>query len=152
MCETQISLNVITNSFASSVYLSQNDNINFYLAGGNYNHHTGSFFDEITISALENLYTDIFFFTASGVSADVGFTIGSSAEGPIKRKMIQCAKKTIAVLDHTKIGHTGLRLVCGFDSIQTIITDDQAVPNAVEALRQKGVEMILVPVNSPEGL
>lgn len=148
LCESGMNLTVITNSFASSILLSQSDAINFYLAGGNYNRHTGSFFDEITVSTIENLYADIFFFTASGVSADVGFTIGSSAEGPIKRKMIQCSKKTVAVLDHTKIGHTGLRLVCGFDSIQTIITDDQADDEAVEALTQKNVEVIQVPTSS----
>lgn len=148
LCESGISLTVITNSFAASLLLFQSEAINFYLSGGNYNRHTGSFFDEITLSAIENLYADIFFFTASGVSADVGFTIGSSAEGPIKRKMIQCSKKTIAVLDHTKIGHTGLRLVCGFDSIQTIITDDLADPKALEALRAKNVEVIQVPTTS----
>ncbi|MBS6953013.1 MAG: DeoR/GlpR transcriptional regulator [Enterocloster asparagiformis] len=149
LCEAQIDITVITNSFAAAAVLAQHESINFYLAGGNYSPHTGSFFDEITTAAITSLYADLFFFTAHGVSADVGFTIGSSAEGPIKRTMIQCSKKTIAVLDHTKIGHTGLKLVCGFDSIHTIITDSLADPSAVNSLRQKGVEVILVPAASP---
>lgn len=146
ICEADLSVTVITNSFSASVLLAQSESVNLYLAGGNYNSHTGSFFDEITISAIGNLYASIFFFAASGVSADIGFTIESSAEGPIKRKMIQCSQKTVAVLDHTKIGHTGLCFVCGFDSIQTIITDELADQKAINALIKKGIEVVQVPV------
>ena len=148
ICEKDIPITVITNSFSSAIILSQNSNINLYLAGGNYNHHTGSFFDEITVSSMNNLYSDIFFFAASGVSENVGFTIGSSAEGSIKRKMIECAKKTIAVLDHTKLGHTGLRLVCGLDTVNTIITDSDADSKTVESLRKKDIEVLIAPMNT----
>jgi DeoR/GlpR family transcriptional regulator of sugar metabolism len=151
LCEAKIDITVITNSFATAMVLAQCETVNFYLAGGNYSAHTGSFFDEITTAAIAGLYADLFFFTAHGVSAEEGFTIGSSAEGPIKRTMIQRSKKTVAVLDHTKIGRVGLKLVCGFDTIRTIITDDLADSSAVAAIRQKGVEIILAPTAAPFG-
>jgi len=146
--ESDIPLNVITTSFFATSLLVYKDNIELNLIGGKYDANTGSFFDENSIEIIKTMWSDIFFMGAKGVSPSVGYSISSATEASLKRTMRQCSNRTVALLDHTKIGTVAFKRVCGVEDVDTIITDYKADAAVVEKLREKGLKVILV---SPNG-
>ncbi len=68
-------------------------------------------------------------------------------EMEIKKSMIKCAKKKILLVDSTKIFKQSLLTLVDFDEIDIIITDDKIEPESAEFLREKGIDLRIVPVN-----
>jgi DeoR family fructose operon transcriptional repressor len=57
---------------------------------------------------------------------------------------MECAKKTIVVADHTKVGTISFVQMGSVDSIDLLITDSGAKPEAVDALQKAGVDVMIV--------
>jgi DeoR/GlpR family transcriptional regulator of sugar metabolism len=79
--------------------------------------------------------------TLEGVSNSHGLLID------IQLAMIRAAHKVIFCLDHTKFNRQSVLPLCGLDSVDTIVTDDQAPHDLVEHLRAREIEVILAPLN-----
>jgi DeoR/GlpR family transcriptional regulator of sugar metabolism len=58
--------------------------------------------------------------------------------------MIRAARKVIFCMDSTKLGAKSLFFLCSADQVQTLVTNDDANPAIVSALRKKGVDVHLV--------
>jgi DeoR/GlpR family transcriptional regulator of sugar metabolism len=59
--------------------------------------------------------------------------------------MIEAAEKVILCLDHTKLGRRSLSHLCDLEVVDTLVTDSQASPEIVEALRARNMEIIVAP-------
>ncbi len=143
--ESSKPMSVITNNFPAAAALTTAPHVDLYVSGGRYQREKSSLDSE---AFFQTMRSDLFFLAVSGIAHDVGYTIPNVEEVRTKHAMMRCSSKTIAVVDHSKLGKVGLKLVCGFDQINTIISDDQADISEVEKLRNLGVQVILVPTEA----
>ena len=58
--------------------------------------------------------------------------------------MIEVSQEVVAVADASKFGRRSLSVIAGVERLHKLVTDTSASPQAVEALRARGVEVILV--------
>lgn len=80
---------------------------------------------------------------------DVGLMTPHVLEAQLNAQMIRCARRVIAVADLSKLLRRNLSVIAKVEQIHTLITDDGADPAIVAALRQRGVEVVIV---SPGGV
>ena len=83
------------------------------------------------------------FLAVDGFDIERGLTTTHTMEAHLNRKMIESAMQTIAVFDSSKFGRRGLCSICGVESVDTIVTDDQIPENVRKFLDEKGVNVIV---------
>ena len=72
-------------------------------------------------------------------------TIAHQLIAEVGTTMAEQARRIIAVTDSRKIGRAGLRArSCRSASVTTLVTDDEADPAELDAIRAAGVEVIVV--------
>jgi DeoR/GlpR family transcriptional regulator of sugar metabolism len=70
----------------------------------------------------------------------------------IQHAMIAGAQKVIFCLDHTKFGRRSVLPLCDLESVDVIVTDSAAPLDLVEALRGRGLEVVVAPLSeAPAG-
>jgi DeoR family transcriptional regulator of aga operon/DeoR family fructose operon transcriptional repressor len=84
------------------------------------------------------------FFGAKGLTLGEGLTDVNHAEVAIKKRFIERAKEVVAVVDSSKWGHVGFASFATVDEVDCIITDEDAPSDMVAALREVGVEVIVI--------
>jgi DeoR/GlpR family transcriptional regulator of sugar metabolism len=85
---------------------------------------------------------DVAIMSAGGVSVE-GITNSHGLLIDIQRAMINAAQKVIFCFDHTKFGRKSVLPLCGLESIDTIVSDSSAPVDLVEALRARGLEVVI---------
>jgi DeoR family transcriptional regulator of aga operon len=79
-----------------------------------------------------------------GFDISVGIATHFEQEASLNRVMCEVASKIIVVTDSSKFGKRGSHIICRHTDIDTLITDSDAPPEVLEALRDAGVEVHLV--------
>lgn len=134
-------LQIITNFLPLANDLIQHSHENLVIMGGQYNRAK-----RVTLSL--NTQNEINYF------ANVMFTCGKglTTAGLYKNDMIianseqplaQKADKLIALVDSTKLGKQVGMLFSSLDEIDILITGKEANPDIIQALREKGLEVVL---------
>ncbi len=141
--ESSLELTVLTCSFAAASILVKSSRIKLFIAGGRYDDRDASFHDEISQAIFHSMRADICFLSVNGVSETAGFTIPSPEEAAIKQAMLRCSQKRIVTADHSKLGRIGLKVVCGFDEVDTLITNAPGHYEAVGKFQELGLEVII---------
>ena len=103
--------------------LSKAPNLTLFLTGGRYQPQKDAYIDQTAEQLVLSMRSDLFFLTCNGVSAQDGFTISDVDEISMKRSMSQCSKRTICVVDSSKIGKASLKVIFTPAQIKTLITD-----------------------------
>src|SRR5206468_7828099 len=88
------------------------------------------------------IHADVAIMSAGGISLE-GITNSHGLLIDIQRAMIKAAKKVIFCFDHTKLGRQSVSPLCDLDCVDTIVTDSAAPPDLVQALRARGLEVIV---------
>ncbi|MGE5558126.1 MAG: DeoR/GlpR family DNA-binding transcription regulator [Bacillota bacterium] len=85
-----------------------------------------------TLSQLDQAYIDLAFLGASGFLPQAGFTNSNPFECEVKRKIIERSRRTVMLLDSTKIGRQAAFAFAKTGEIGLFITD-RALPVDVKA-------------------
>ncbi len=83
------------------------------------------------------------FFGAKGFTLEEGLTDVNSAEVAFKRDLVAHTKRVIAIIDSSKWGRVGFASFATIDQIDCVITDDDAPPDMVAVVRDRGVKVIM---------
>lgn len=97
-----------------------------------------------TLAQLEDLTADKVFLGTDGLTMDVGITTANVLMAQVDQLMVERSRQTILVTDSSKFGRAGFVPVQPVQAFHTIITDTDAPPDMIEAIRKAGVEVILV--------
>lgn len=97
-----------------------------------------------TIDNLRGLHADKMFLGSDGLTFSRGLTTANMLEAEVSRAMVEAASEIIVVADSSKIGVVGLTTIIPMTKIHKLITDTEAPSEFVAALREQGVEVILV--------
>ncbi len=97
-----------------------------------------------TLAQLQEMRASMVFVGADGLTLDNGATTANILMAEVDRLMVEHSQRVILVTDSSKFGRVGFVPVKPVNAFHTIITDTNAPPDMVQAIRDLGVEVILV--------
>jgi len=78
------------------------------------------------------------------VDPQIGVMTPHLAEAELNAKMIAISREVVVVADSSKFARRNISLIARVEQLHMLITDHAAPAEAVEQLRQRGVEVRLV--------
>jgi len=138
------SVNIITNALNIAALLIDVPSVRLIMPGGILRRESNSLSGHMAEAALANLQADRLYLGADGVDPQIGVMTPHLAEAQLNAKMIQICRQVVVVADSSKFMRRNISLIAKVEQINMLITDRAAPPEAVEELRQRGVEVQLV--------
>ena len=137
-------INVVTNSIAVTEELRDVSSIHVILLGGEINGQNAFIFGEDAKAQLLRYQADWAILSVDGISKDAGVTTFYADEAVIDRMMMERARKTMIVADHTKIGRIGFTCIREINGEMELVTDEHDEKEKLQELKNQGVHVILV--------
>jgi DeoR/GlpR family transcriptional regulator of sugar metabolism len=135
------SLTVITSNLAVYEELQDEKGIQLVLLGGVVRRDYRSLVGFLTEDNLRQVRADVLFLGTSGIRPDGQVLDTTAVEVPVKRAMIAASDKVVLVADAAKFPGRGMARVCGPEDIDVLVTNAQADPATLAAMREAGVEV-----------
>jgi len=137
-------LTVVTNSLNIASELAVRPNLKLVVTGGVARPESYELVGPLAEGALATLNLDLVLVGVDGISVDEGFTTHHEVEAHTNHALIDRARRVVVVADSSKLGQVAFARICGLDDVDELITDSDAAPEEVEAVRAAGLEVTLV--------
>jgi DeoR/GlpR family transcriptional regulator of sugar metabolism len=144
-------LTIITNGIEAGLALARNRSHTVILAGGVVHPGGASVAGPLGASLLETLHVKTAFVSCSGLSLEAGLTEVDINEIQLKKTMIRCAERVVALVDSTKVGKVDLTSFAGLSQIAHIITDRELDPAIRQQLARNGIALTVCAAQPPVG-
>ncbi len=142
-------LHVITNSLPVANFFASSANTEVIVSGGIIYPRLGVLVGPLAVDLFSNTHADLAILSGAGITPD-GISNSHALLIDIQRAMIQAASRVIFCFDHTKIGRRSVAHLCTLDRIDTVVTDSAAPPELLQALRERGVEVLVTGSAAPK--
>ncbi|WP_306205204.1 DeoR/GlpR family DNA-binding transcription regulator [Actinoplanes sp. RD1] len=143
----RVDLTVVTNALNIAAELALRPRLKLIMTGGVSRTQSYELVGPIADQALAGLNMQVAVVGVDGISARGGLTTHDEIEANTNAHMIRRADRVIVVADSSKLDKVCLARICGLGDVNLLVTDDEADPERVGALRQAGLEVI---VTGPE--
>ena len=134
----------VTNSLYTALELQKLPNARVIVLGGSLNTKLSATFGLQTIQQIREFNLDKLFLSVDGIDAKMGITNAMPFESEINQVIMACARQTIVVADHTKVGNVSFVQMGNIDQVDILVTDTAADPEAIAQLREAGVTVQMV--------
>jgi DeoR family transcriptional regulator, aga operon transcriptional repressor len=138
------SINVITNALNIAALLIDVPSVRLIMPGGILRRESNSLSGPLAEAALATLQADRLYLGADGVDPQIGVMTPHLAEAQLNARMIGICRQVVVVADSSKFMRRNISLIARIEQLHMLITDRAAPAEAVEQLRQRGVEVRLV--------
>ncbi|KGQ71325.1 hypothetical protein A1D23_00255 [Chelonobacter oris] len=136
------SVQVITNYFPLLNYLIEQNHENLVVLGGQYYKERSLFLT--TEQKTDAFYAGHYMFTSGSGLSEEGLFKVDLLSAMVEQKMLDHVNKVVALVDSSKVGQRIGTLFSPAEKLDIVITGKDADPEIVSALREKGVEVLLV--------
>lgn len=136
-------LNIVTNSLAIAMELGNTPTFHVLLLGGEINASYGFTTGGDTQIQLSNYRADWAILSVDGVSAQSGITTYHPEEAMLDRLMMANARNPLIAATGNKIGIAGFSRICDCDEKIQLVTDNTCDKEALLALQERGVRVII---------
>ena len=136
-------LTVVTNDFNVLGALTQKRNVKIVMLGGELRRKNMAFYGAQTIAALDELLLDKLFLGVDGFDVERGVTTHHEPESQLNRKMVDVARRVIAVTDSSKFGRVCLHRIIDISEIDDLVTDTAAPAYISQAAERLGFRLHL---------
>jgi DeoR family transcriptional regulator of aga operon len=137
-------LTVITNALNVAYELTETDGVSLIMIGGILRPSSSSFVGPQADHMLQDLHADHLFLAVDGLHPDIGYSTPDILEAQLNTVMIRVASEVTVVADASKFGRRSLSLIGKIESASRIITDNRVESDMADAVRAKGVELVIV--------
>ncbi len=134
---------VITSGLNIALLLESHPGITVIVTGGTLRPLQHSLVNPYGTLLLQEINADKAFIGCNGVHPDKGFTNTNLQEAEIKRAMMEAARETIVLADHSKLMQVAAARIGPLEAAHLLITDRKAKSEDLQALRQRGLEVAL---------
>lgn len=130
------SLTIVTNDIkiANELLDSSNEVI---VTGGQLQKGVGALYGTATQNMLEVIRADLFFLGAHAVDLHSGVMTPSFEKSLIKQLMLHAAEKSWVLADSSKFDQKAFSIVCDFEEVEGVITDQELASSLVNKYRMK---------------
>lgn len=139
----EASFHVVTNSVQIAARLITQTSVTVELLGGRVRPELLATDCSLAVEALEMLFWDVAFVGAAALDVSYGITERDAPEAARQRKFLDRATRVVALCDSSKLGRCSYARVGPLSLLDVIVTDSDADPDIVQAIRDTGVEVIL---------
>jgi DeoR family fructose operon transcriptional repressor len=112
------------------------------MIGGRVRGRTMAAVDDSGLEPLDRLHVDVAFMATNGLSTERGLTTPDPAEASMKRAMIACARRTVLLADHTKVGNDYLARFGTIDDVDLLVTDSGLDSAVADELELQGLRLV----------
>ena len=147
-----IPLTVVTHSMAAANAVAQNKLYSLIVLGGVLQHGANCFCGPQAIGALQTLYINKLFLSASGLLLPHGLSCDNLLDAEVKQALLNSSRQIILCMDSSKIGRAYLARFAPLDVIDTLITDNGISDESREAIEQQHIQVITAPTAVPASL
>lgn len=137
-------LTVITNALNIAAELADSPGMMLIMLGGLMRQISSSFVGPQAEAMLAELHADRLFLAVDGFNLEIGASTPDILEAHLNEAMMYAAKETTIVADFSKLGRRSVSKIGSVERVNRLITDSHAAPAFLEAVRQKGIEVIVV--------
>ena len=141
---TDRELTVVTHSIPVASILISRPNISLHLLGGIVRGRTLAAVGDWTRAQIADVFADVAFMGTNGISVERGLTTPDLAEASVKRALIDAARRTVVLADHTKFGREDFARVAPLSDIDTVITDVELDVELAEDIENAGPRVVVV--------
>lgn len=99
----------------------------------------------VATATARRFNADLAVMGAAGVSAARGITELDHEAAEVQRTLIEQSARLLVLADGSKIGEVAMTTVAAANTISTLVTDESAPAEELEALGAVGIELIVVP-------
>jgi DeoR/GlpR family transcriptional regulator of sugar metabolism len=143
-------LQIVTNSLPVANLFSSSDSVDLVLLGGALHHRTGVTLGSYSNQMLQSLNVQKAFLSVAGITGK-GFYNSNMLLVETERAMMQCADRTIVVVDSSKFGRSSLARLCGWNDVNTLVVDQDLSSTWREHIKIAKVQLMLSSAtSSPE--
>ncbi|MCR1899422.1 DeoR/GlpR family DNA-binding transcription regulator [Irregularibacter muris] len=128
---------VLTNGLTTAMVLKQNPNLTVIVIRGIVKADSNTIHDEFQDPILDQFNIDKYFFSASGLSMESGFSEFNIQEVKSKKENIQRVKTKIALMDNSKFDKDSSSTFCSLEDVDLIISDSSLNKEVLERYRIK---------------
>ncbi|SFJ81740.1 DeoR/GlpR family DNA-binding transcription regulator [Cellulomonas sp. KH9] len=139
---TDRELAVVTHALPVATVLAARPGAVLHLVGGTVRGRTPAAMGTWALRDLAEIHVDVAFLDADGISVEHGVTTPDLAEAAVKRALVAAARRTVVLADHTKVGHVDLAHVVDVADVDTLVTDSDVEPEAVDGIEAAGVRVV----------
>ena len=117
------------------------------MTGGTWDPHSESFQGQVAEQVLGSYDFDHLFIGADGIDLNRGTTTFNELLG-LSRVMADVAREVVVMVESDKIGRKIPNLELPWSGIHTLITDERLSREAREQLTERGIQLILAPLDA----
>jgi DeoR family transcriptional regulator of aga operon len=118
--------------------------VRLIVPGGILRRESNSLSGPMAETSLAALQANRLYLGADGVDPQIGVMTPHLSEAELNAKMIAISQQVVVVADSSKFARRNISLIARVEQVHMLITDRAAPADAVEQLRQRGVEVRLV--------
>jgi DeoR family fructose operon transcriptional repressor len=141
---TDRELTVVTHSIPVANILISRPNIVLHLLGGIVRGRTLAAVGDWTKAQIADVFADVAFMGTNGISVERGLTTPDLAEATVKRSLIEAARRTVVLADHSKFGREDFARVAPLSVVDTVITDVELDVELAEDIENAGPRVVIV--------
>ncbi len=144
-------LTVVTNSLLVAQALMEAPHVEVILTGGTLRRSIHALVGPAAEESVRSLRASQAFISGNGFTADRGLSTPSPLVAATDRALANAAQQVVVLADHSKIGEETMCQTVPAARVHTLITDAQARPDQLEAIRAAGVEVRVAHVGAADG-
>ncbi|HET6626335.1 MAG TPA: DeoR/GlpR family DNA-binding transcription regulator [Nocardioidaceae bacterium] len=136
-------LTVVTNALNIATEMVLRPHIRTVSLGGVARPQSYELVGPLAHTVLHELWLDHLMLGVDGFTAQSGASCFHEGEASINTLMVEQATEVTVVAAAEKLGRRSFARICDVDAVRRLVTDTDADPATVDALRAKGLEVIL---------
>ena len=136
-------INAVTNGLLTSRVLSDRDEVDVVLAGGEMRKEALSTVGSIAREIIGRFNFTRTFMSANAVSPGRGVNDTDVAEIAVKQEMMKNSSQIVVLADSTKLGQEAFSVTCPLSRVDVLITDDRAEEEMVTKIKEADVKVIM---------
>lgn len=135
-------MQVVTNSLPVANLFTSTDQADLVFVGGYVHSRTGVSLGPYANQMLASLNVRRAVISVAGMN-ERGCYNSNLLLVETEKAMMQAAEEVMVVADSTKLGHTSLALLCEWNVIDTLVTDDDITPEWKQKIEAAGVRLVI---------
>jgi DeoR/GlpR family transcriptional regulator of sugar metabolism len=138
----ELKATVFTTSIPIAQILCEHQTIELFLLGGKVFKDAQNTYGTEVIELLSKIRADIFLLGVCGMHHQIGVTMPDWGESVVKRKMTEVSAKTIALVTADKLNTAESYVVCSYQQIDVMLTDNTIAETQLIDYQGVGVEIL----------